>query len=91
MNTLHNTVHLLAGVLGVAAAYTGWPRLYNRVVGIVYLVVGILGFIPVLIIKGLLLGLVSINLSDNLLHLVAGIVLVYIGFFLTERVSAAKA
>ena len=91
VNTLHSTVHLLAGILGVAAAYTGWPRLYNRVVGIVYLVVGVLGFIPVLIIKGLLLGLVNINLSDNLLHLIVGVVLVYVGFFLTERVPAAKA
>lgn len=91
VNALHNVVHLLFGALGIAAAYTGWSRLYNRVIGIVYLVLTILGFIPGLIISGSLLGLVSINLADNLLHLVVGAVLVIVGFFVADRVSAARA
>jgi hypothetical protein len=91
VNTLHNLVHVLFGILGIAAAFTGWPRLYNRVIGIVYLLLAVLGFIPGLTISGALLGLVSINLSDNFLHLVVGAVLFIVGFFVTERVTAARA
>ncbi len=91
MNSLHDLVHILFGVLGIAAAFTGWSRLYNRVIGVVYLVLAVLGFIPGLIMNGLLLGLVSINLSDNFLHLVIGAVLVIVGYFVADRVSAARA
>jgi hypothetical protein len=91
VNVLHSIVHLLVGILGVAAAYTGWPRLYNRIIGIVYLVLAVLGFIPVLIINGALLSLVSINLADNLLHLVVGAALTYVGFFVAESLTTAKA
>lgn len=88
VNALHSIVHLLFGVLGIAAAYTGWPRMYNRVIGIVYLALAVLGFIPALVINGNLLGLVSINLADNFLHLVVGAVLVIVGFFVADRVTA---
>ena len=88
VNTLHSIVHLLIGVLGIAAAMTGWPRLYNRVIGIVYFALAILGFIPALVPNGALLGLVSINLSDNFLHLVVGAVLIIVGFFVADRVTA---
>ncbi len=92
VNTLHSIVHLLIGVLGIAAAMTGWPRLYNRVFGIVYFALAILGFIPALVPNGALLGLVSINLSDNFLHLVIGAVLIIVGFFVADRmVAPAKA
>lgn len=48
VNIVHNLVHVLIGVLGIIAAFTGWSRYYNRGLGIVYLLVGILGFIPAL-------------------------------------------
>lgn len=91
VNTLHNLVHVLFGILGIAAAFTGWSRLYNRVIGIVYLLLAVLGFIPGLTLSGALLGLVSINLSDNFLHLIVGAVLFIVGFFVTERATAARA
>lgn len=88
VNSLHSIVHLLIGILGIAAASTGWPRLYNRVVGVVYFALAILGFIPALVPNGALLGLVSINLSDNFLHLVVGAVLIIVGFFVADRATA---
>lgn len=91
VNTLHNLVHVLFGILGIAAAFTGWSRLYNRVIGIVYLLLAVLGFIPGLTLSGALLGLVSINLSDNFLHLIVGAVLFIVGFFVAERATAARA
>jgi len=85
VNAVHNVVHLLFGVLGVAAALTGRAVLYNRIGGIIYLVIGLLGFVSVLAPGGMLLGLVMINLADNILHLVIGAVLTYVGFALVSR------
>ena len=91
VNTLHSIVHLLIGIFGIAAAYTGWSRMYNRVFGVIYLVLGVLGFIPALYISGSLLGIVAINTADNFLHLVVGLVLALVGFFVADRVTTARA
>lgn len=91
VNILHSIVHLLIGVLGIAAAYTGFSKLYNQVIGVVYLLLAILGFIPALVFNGLLIGLVSINLADNLLHLVVGIAAIYVGFFIASTATASRA
>jgi hypothetical protein len=91
VNALHSIVHLLIGILGIAATYAGLARRYNQVIGIVYLLLGILGFIPPLVINGALLSIVSINLADNLLHLVAGAAMVTVGFALGRtQVAAAR-
>ncbi|GER87747.1 membrane protein [Dictyobacter vulcani] len=87
---LHNIVHLLFGVLGIAAALLGAGRLYNRAVGIIYLLLAVLGFIPALVPNGMLLGLVMINLADNILHLVIGAALAYVGFALQSRRAAVQ-
>lgn len=53
--------------------------------GIVYIAVGILGFIPALVMpstqpgQGLLLGIFAVNTIHNIVHLVAGAVLVWAG------------
>ena len=89
VNLVHNVIHLVVGLLGIAAAFTGWSRLYAQGLGIVYLLVGILGFIPGLTTDGLLLGLVHINLADNLLHLVVGAIAAFIGFGTLQRRAPA--
>ena len=48
VNGVHSIVHLLFGVLGIAAAFTGYSRLYNRAGGIIYLVLALVGFIALL-------------------------------------------
>jgi len=85
VNGLHSIVHLLFGVLGIAASLTG---LYNRAGGVIYLLLGVLGLIPALVPNGMLLGLVMINPADNVLHLVIGAVLAYVGFAVQARRSA---
>ena len=82
------SVHLLFGVLGIAASVTGMGRLYNRAGGVIYLLLGVLGLIPALVPNGMLLGLVMINPADNVLHLVIGAVLAYVGFAVQTRRSA---
>ncbi len=97
VNGVHSIVHLLFGVLGIAAAFTGFSRLYNQASGAIYLVLTVVGFIallavPALAPNGMLLGLVMINMADNFLHLVLGLVLAYVGFaFHPSRVVPSKA
>jgi hypothetical protein len=90
VNAIHSIVHLLIGILGIAAVYTGRARLYNQVIGIVYLLLGVLGFIPALVPNGMLLGLVDINLADNFLHLVVGAAMALVGFFVPAGRSVSS-
>ncbi len=94
VDAVHNLVHVLFGVSGFAAALTGWSRPYLRGVGVIYLLLGVLGFVPGLYFGGdeMLLGIIRINLADNLLHLVLGGVAAYFGFAprYAGRVSTAS-
>ena len=49
------------------------------VLGVVYVLVGILGFIPGVTNNGLLLGIFAVNTLHNIAHLVLGAALVYGG------------
>ncbi|QIN81296.1 DUF4383 domain-containing protein [Rubrobacter tropicus] len=80
VDATHNLIHLLVGALGLAAFYWDRARLYCQVLGVVYLAVGILGFIPALVFGEKLLGIFAVNLADNLLHLVVGAFAAYLGF-----------
>ena len=81
VNVTHNLVHAAFGILGIIAAYMGRSRLYLQGVGVIYLLLCVLGFIPGLYLSDeMLLGLVHINLADNFLHLVLGGVAAYFGF-----------
>jgi len=92
VNPLHSIVHLAFGVLGIAAALTGTEVLYNRIGGIIYLLLGIAGFFPFLYAgSNMLLGLVMINRADNFLHIVIGLVLAGVGFFAVQSRHTATA
>ncbi len=84
VDLVHNFVHLLTGILGLAAAFTGWSRRFNQVFGIIYLLVGLAGLIPALYFDQRLLGLMHVNAADNVLHLVVGGVAAAVGFFVRE-------
>jgi Domain of unknown function (DUF4383) len=70
VNGWHNVVHILTGLLGLAAA--GYAaRTYALGLGAVYVVIAIWGFI---IGSGeSLLGFIPVNTEDNVLHLVLGL------------------
>jgi hypothetical protein len=84
VDLVHNLVHLLTGILGLAAAFTGWSRRFNQIFGIIYLLVGIAGLIPALYFDQRLLGLMHVNAADNVLHLVVGLLAAVVGFFVTD-------
>jgi uncharacterized membrane protein len=81
VDLVHNLVHLITGLLGLAAAFTGWSRRYNQIFGIIYILVGLAGLIyPGLYFSGRLLGIMHVNALDHVLHLIVGIIATAVGF-----------
>jgi Domain of unknown function (DUF4383) len=79
INLLHNLVHIVIGIAGLAAAATlANSRMYCQVVGVVLLLLGVLG-----VFVANPLGLLYIGGLDIALHLVSGAVLAYFGFAAT--------
>ena len=82
VSVLHNIVHLLFGIVGLAAARTApGARYYLIVGGIVYLVLWIYGLI---IDQESNANFVPLNDADNWLHLVLGVGMVALGFVLAR-------
>ena len=80
VDTMHNIVHLLSGILAIWFAKMGPDKaaMFAKILGLVYLLVTILGFL--MVDKCSILGLIHINSTDNYLHLVLAVVLLYVGF-----------
>lgn len=88
VNGPHNAIHVASGLLGIAAAFMGWARLFCQAFGVVYLLVGLLGFVATDS-QSMLLGLIHINMAANLLHLAIGAVTAYVGFAAAGKLVAA--
>jgi uncharacterized membrane protein len=72
---------LITGLLGIAAAFTGWARRYNQIFGIFYIIIGLAGLVyPGLYFNERFLELMHVNALDHVLHLVVGIVATAVGF-----------
>jgi hypothetical protein len=78
VDTIHNSIHILSGVIALIAVSSGesMARLYLIVFGIVYGLVTILGFMN----GGNVLGLIMVNQADNYLHAAISIVCLGVGF-----------
>jgi bacteriorhodopsin len=79
VNGMHNIVHILSGILALAMAFgtEATARNYFRIVGVVYALVTVLGFVAAR--DGMLMGM-SMNMADNFLHLGFAIVFLWVGF-----------
>src|SRR5438270_13649511 len=76
INLLHNLVHVVIGIAGLAAASsTANSRTYGQIVGVLLLLLGVIG-----VFSANPLGLVYLGGLDIALHLVSGAVLAYFGF-----------
>lgn len=75
VDTLHNIIHVLTGVLALVFMKKN-AKMFFKVFGVVYLLVTILGFVM----SGDILGLMMVNTADNLLHLVVSAVALWLGF-----------
>ncbi len=78
VNPLHNIVHILTGVLAIVFALQSdaAARMYSKVLGLVYILVGILGLVA----ADLMMSLLAINPTDNILHFLLGVVFLILGF-----------
>jgi hypothetical protein len=76
LSAVHNSIHLAFGIWGLLASIgDSGSRVFAKTVGVVYLLLGLVGFF----VPGLF-GLMHVGLSENILHLMIGIISGYIGF-----------
>jgi hypothetical protein len=83
VSPLHNAVHLLTGVVGLAAGFAaggGYSEDYNKYLGLVYLLVFVVGVVAVVASIDLVVDLLGLNVADNVLHLLIGVVLAAVGY-----------
>jgi hypothetical protein len=78
VDTIHNVIHLLSGAAAAFAAsqskeYSVW---YFKIFGAVYALVTIIGFVQ----GTTVLGLIGVNMADNVLHLAIAAAALGLGF-----------
>lgn len=77
VDTVHNIIHLLSGIVALAVSSSDkGAKWYFIVFGVVYALVTVLGFVS----TGKVLGLIHVNMADNILHLVIALAALVIGF-----------
>ena len=91
-DTVHNTVHLISGVVFLLVAFAAPARagLFMKLFGLVYLFLGILGMATIGD-DGMtkLLGFLHVNGADNYLHIGLGIVIFLAGTLPKSRLTIA--
>lgn len=84
VNTIHNLVHLISGAFLLIGAFTELgASLALKILGIVYAIIAVLGFIIV----GddmMMLGIIHVNVADRWLHVVLAVVILAAGFGLPD-------
>ena len=86
VSPLHNVIHILSGLAALGLTMTmgdKGSKLYFQVFGIVYGLVTVVGFIQ----GTTVLGLIGVNMADNLLHLFITAVALYAGFGMKPQQS----
>ncbi|GIH96189.1 DUF4383 domain-containing protein [Planobispora siamensis] len=88
VSILHNIVHLLFGVAGVALART-WSGARSYLIGggVVYVLLWLYGM---LVGHDTAANFVPVNNADNWLHLVLGVGMLALGFLLSRRSVASR-
>jgi len=86
VNAAHNCVHLATGIVSIIAGAAGEKaaRIFFQVFGVIYGLVAVLGFYSG---DQPLLGIVSNNAADSVLHVVIAIVALYLGFGMKPAVT----
>ena len=87
VNAAHSCVHLATGIVAIIAGAAGEKasRIFFQVFGVIYGLVAVLGFYSG---DQPLLGIVSNNAADSVLHVVFAIVFLYLGFGMKPAATA---
>ncbi|HSM84088.1 MAG TPA: DUF4383 domain-containing protein [Nodosilinea sp.] len=81
VNTPHNIVHIVTGLLGIIASISlDSSRLFSGQLGIYYTTLAVLGLVPV---ANTFFGLFPLYGADVFLHGLTGALGIYFGFFAT--------
>src|SRR5262249_4783967 len=86
VNVLHNVVHLLVGLLGIAAFLTARAGLYARGMAVLFAILPVAGFLP-----QPLLGLVPLGGADVVLHALTAILAGVAGWAYADRGGVREA
>ncbi len=84
--TKHGVGYLVCGLLASLAAWRGgaYPRLYFKVIGILFSAATVIGFLE----ADSIFGLLTVNMADNFLHLVIAAITLWAGFGAKPEVRA---
>ena len=91
-NHIHDYVHIISGIFLLLGVYSSLgPSLALKILGVVYAIVAVLGFIMMKGGDGLMFGMIAMNMLDHWLHVALAIIILAAGFGLprTARVAAA--
>jgi hypothetical protein len=79
VDTMHNVVHVITGILAIAMGVAGvaQARMFFRLIGVVYAVIAVLGFVGGR--DGHVMGM-AMNMADHLLHVGIAILGLALGF-----------
>jgi Domain of unknown function (DUF4383) len=81
VNGTHNIIHIVSGIFLLIGVYTALtPSLALKILGIVYAIVAICGFVVMKGGDGMMFGMIAMNMLDHWLHVVLAIVLLAAGF-----------
>jgi len=87
VNWVHDLVHIIVGIWGLAAGATvAGSRSFFRVVAVIFILLFILGFVPGF---KTLFGLAPLFGADAWLHLITGIIAAYFGWGVSEQQHAS--
>ncbi len=78
VDPLQNVIHLVSGLIALYCAHAGdgMSRAYLMLFGLVYALIAVIGFIQ----GHTVLGLIGVNLEDNLLHAAIAALSLLVGF-----------
>jgi len=79
-NPLHEIVHVITGAWGLYAGFSGGlggPKTYAQIFGVIYTILAVLGFVG----GASFLGVGSGIGAGNVIHLVIGVLGLYVGFW----------
>lgn len=91
-NFIHNLVHVSVGLLGIVAASTGNARLYNKAFGVSYILIAVMGLLPL---TQTTFGIMPIFGNNVWLNALSGVIATYYGFLgtnpevKTDRINAS--
>ncbi|MFL6584384.1 MAG: DUF4383 domain-containing protein [Chthoniobacterales bacterium] len=87
VNAAHSVVHIASGIVFLLCGMAGASAssMFFKIFGVVYALVAILGMIKG---QGMLLGLISNNMADVVLHVVLAAAMLYLGFGVRDRATA---